>query len=233
MKVLCVFAHPDDETFGCGGTIAKLIKKGVTVKLVTATRGEEGSVGDPPLCTQEELGSVREKELLCAAKTLGITNVYFLGYRDGTLKIVGKEEISTKILKILKKERPDIVITFNKEGNSRHPDHVQINIATTLAFRYYMQDAGKHVRLYYTDIPKSLLKKLEEIGTLYTAFGKIEGTADEDITTTIDVSDTIKQKIQAFKCHKTQKKDWERFLKRKNLPEFTKEFFTLTLENTL
>lgn len=232
MKVLGVFAHPDDETFGCGGTLAQLSKKGATVKIITATKGEEGSVGKPPLCKKEELGMVREQELLRAAKTLGIKDVYFLGYHDGTLENIQLEEISTKVLKILRQEHPDIVITFNREGDSRHPDHIQINKAATLAFKYYMQDAQKHVRLYYIDMPKSLLKKLEKIGTIYTAFGTIQGTPDEDITTIIDVSDTIEKKVKAFLYHQTQHKDWERFLKRKHLPEFTREFFTLALENS-
>ena len=233
MKVLFVFAHPDDESFSCGGTIVKLTKKGQTVKLITATRGEAGSTGNPPLCAQEELGSVREKELRCAAEILGISDIFFLDYIDGTLKNVPIKILNKKILEIFTEEKPDIVITFNKEGGSRHPDHIQINKVTTQVFGVYAEKIKKHVRLYYSDIPKSLLVKLETLGTLYTFFGKIKGTADEDITTIVDISETIEQKIKAFQCHQTQKKDWEGFLKRKNPSEFTKEYFTLALEKNL
>ncbi|QQG40592.1 MAG: PIG-L family deacetylase [Candidatus Levyibacteriota bacterium] len=233
MKVLCVFAHPDDESFSCGGTIAKLTKKGATVKLITATRGEAGSVGDTALCTQEELGNVREKELRSAAKILGISQIFFLDYKDGKLDKISVAELSEKIEKIIVKEQPDIVITFNKEGGSRHPDHMQINKAATHAFASYVKKTDEHVRLYYADIPKSLLAKLEQLGTLYTSFGKIEGTHENDITTVVNILKTTETKLQAFKCHKTQEKDWKNYIKRKNLPEFTKEFFTLAQENEL
>lgn len=230
MKVLCVVAHPDDESFFAGGTIAKLTKKGHEVKLITATRGEAGSTGNPPLCTQEELGSVREKELRNAAKILGISQIFFLDYIDATLEKVSITELSKKIGEIIIEENSDIIITFNKEGGSRHPDHMQINKATTHAFAAYAKNVDKHVRLYYADIPKNLLAKLESLGTLYTSFGKIEGTDTDRITTTVDISETTSQKLQAFQCHKTQEKDWKNYLKREKLPEFSLEFFTLAQE---
>lgn len=233
MKVLCVFAHPDDESFFAGGTIAKLTKKGATVKLVTATRGEAGSTGTPPLCTQAELGSVREQELRNAARILGVTDIFFLDYIDGTLHTIPVTELALKIEKIITDEEPDIVITFNKEGGSRHPDHIQINKAATHAFTVYAKTIKKHVRLYYADIPKSLLTKLESLGTLYTSFGKIEGTDTDNITTTVDISKFMQEKLHAFQCHKTQEKDWKNYLKREKLPEFTQEFFTLVSENDL
>lgn len=230
MKILCVVAHPDDETFFAGGTIAKLVNNGHVVKLITATRGEAGELGNPPLCTQEELGDVREQELRNAAKILGISQIFFLDYIDATLYKIPVKELSQKIKKIILDEQPDIVITFNKEGGSRHPDHMQINKATTKAFAKYVNKAGKHVRLYYSDIPKSLLAKLEQLGTLYTSFGKIEGTHEDEITTVVDISETTEIKLKAFQCHKTQEKDWKNYIKRKNLPEFNQEFFTLAQE---
>lgn len=233
MKILCVVAHPDDETFFAGGTIAKLVAKGHTVNLITATKGEAGELGNPPLCTQEELGSVREKELRSAAAILGITEIFFLDYIDATLDKISIVELSKKIEKIIIEEQPDIVITFNKEGGSRHPDHIQINRATTNAFGKYAEKSHKHIRLYYSDIPKSLLAKLEQLGTLYTSFGKIEGTHEDEITTVVDISETADKKLEAFKCHKTQEKDWKNYIKRKNLPEFTQEFFTLAFEKEL
>ncbi len=233
MKILCVVAHPDDETFFAGGTIAKLTGSGHVVKLITATRGEAGSVGNPPLCTQEKLGQVREQELRCAAKILRISQIFFLDYIDAMLDKISIHELSKKIGKIIADEQPDIVITFNKEGGSRHPDHMQINKATTHAFGEYAAKSKKHIRLYYSDIPKSLLAKLEQLGTLYTSFGKIEGTHEDEITTVVDITETTEIKLKAFQCHKTQEKDWKNYIKRKDLPEFTQEFFTLAQESEL
>lgn len=231
MKLIFVFAHPDDESISSGGTIALLTKKGVKVKLITATRGENGQTND--LCTQEELGKVREKELKKVAKVLGISYIYFLNFTDGTLNSLPKNTISGKILDILKKEKPDIVVTFNEEGGSRHPDHIQISKSTTQAFRGYLKMAKKHTKLYYTAIPRSFLEKLRDEGMDYRVFGKIKGTPDSQITTVIDISETINTKIKALKSHKTQRKDWERFLKRMNYKEFKNEFFRLVKENSL
>ena len=85
MKALFIFAHPDDETLSSGGTIAKLFKKEVDVKLITLTKGESGECGTPPFCQQDEVGKTRENELRQAAKILGISKIYFLGYKDGFL----------------------------------------------------------------------------------------------------------------------------------------------------
>lgn len=233
MKVIFIFAHPDDETFSSGGTIALLTKRGVEVKLITATRGEKGQLGDPPICEGEELGKVREKELRKAAKVLGISRIYFLHFIDGSLSRLPKNQISNKILKVFIKENPDIVITFNEEGGSLHPDHIQISESATDAFKKYLKIAKKHVRLYYSAMPRSFVEKLRSEGLDYRVFGKIKGTSDSEITTVIDISDTIDIKVKALKCHKTQKKDWERFIKRLKHKETRNEFFSLIKENNL
>ena len=230
-KVFFVFAHPDDETFSSAGTIASLTKNGVEVKLITATRGEAGMTGG--VCSEKELGKVREKELKNAAKILGISQIFFLDYLDFTLKKVPVKELSEKILKILKKETPDIIITFNEEGGSKHPDHIQISKAATKAFDDYSSSVKKGVKLYYTASPQSLLKKLEKEDTAYTAFGKIIGTPDNEITTRIDISKTVDKKVSAIKCHLTQKSDWERYLKRTKHPEFKFENFKLIKETSI
>lgn len=233
MKVVFVFAHPDDESFSSGGTIAKLVQGGVTVKLITATRGEAGSVGNPPLCQLKELGKVREKELRTAAKILGIVEIYFLDFIDGTLKKIPLAKITKKILAILEKEKPDAVITFNIDGGSRHPDHIRISQAATQAFKKYQITAQKHVRLYHTAMPQSLIKKYQKLGFEYRAFGKIPGTPDEEITTAININKTFKTKIKAVMSHQTQHQDWERFLKRSQKLNLKTEYFQLIRENSI
>ncbi|MCL5432954.1 MAG: PIG-L family deacetylase [Patescibacteria group bacterium] len=233
MKVIFVFAHPDDESFSSGGTIAYLTQNNVSVKLITATKGETGQVGDPPVTTKRKLGELREKELRNAAKVLGISQIYFLGFIDGTLHKIKPEVIAKKVLSILKREKPDIVVTFNEEGGSKHPDHIQIHKSATIAFSDYLKKANKHVRLYYSTNPKSLVKKFDEIGLSYNIYGKILGTDDGLITTPIDIKSTLNKKINALKCHMTQKHDWERFLKRVDLLKFYHEYFRLVSENNI
>lgn len=231
MKFLFIFAHPDDETFVCGGTIAKLAKAGNSIALITATRGEEGELGEPIQCSKEELGIVREKELRNAASVLGISSLHVLDYTDATLSLVPQSELEESIFRLVSKERPDIVITFDKNGGSNHPDHIAISKAATSVFKKYMSLVTKKIRLYHTATPNSYLQKYEGTDMEYTSFGKIIGTPDELLTTVIDISDSYKQKKQAAECHKTQHKDWERFLKRAEKVDLKKEFYSLILEN--
>src|SRR3989338_215960 len=125
MKVIFIFAHPDDETFSSGGTIAKLAQKGVTIKLITATKGEEGQLGNPPIATKDNIAEIREKELKNAAKILGISKIYFLGFKDGSLPMISIKKLSRKVLEILTVEKPDIVVTFGKEGASLQMRYMQ------------------------------------------------------------------------------------------------------------
>lgn len=233
MKFLFVFAHPDDETFSSGGTIAKLSGQKNKIILITATKGEKGEPGNPALTTMDKLGEVREKELRNAAKILGISNIYFLGFLDGTLRYVKNKTIEQKILSVLKKEKPDVVVTFDKSGASNHPDHKAVSRSATRIFEAYKNGVNKHVKLYQTAIPKSSLKKFEEKGLEYNAFGKMKGIKDKDITTVINIEKTLNTKIKALKQHKTQHKDWERFLNRAKVTDLRKEFFKLVDENGL
>lgn len=233
MKALFVFAHPDDESFSSGGTITKLVKKGVTVKLITATRGEAGSVGNPPITRAEKLGSVRESELRAAADVLGISQIFFLGFVDGTLHKIPAVKIADKIFTIIHREQPDIVVTFNKEGGSRHTDHMQISKAATLAFNKFMKLSAKHVRLYYSTLPRSWLRKLEEGELGYNVYGKIKGTPDAHITTVVNIEDTLSVKVKALKKHTTQHQDWEKYLKRFTVLGLRHEYFELIAENSM
>jgi LmbE family N-acetylglucosaminyl deacetylase len=125
------FAHPDDESFLAAGTICRYADEGVRVVLSIATRGESGKPGDPPLCTIEELPRVRESELRAAAAILGIASVHFLDYRDRSLADAPPEEVREKLVALLRRDRPAVVLTFDPHGGNLHPDHVAISRFTS------------------------------------------------------------------------------------------------------
>src|ERR671932_2725290 len=124
-SLLALFAHPDDEAFGSGGTLARYAAEGVAVALVCATRGEVGEIADPALATPETLGDVREAELRCAARALGVGELLFLGYRDsgmaGTptnedpraLARAPAEEVVARLVGIIRRLRPQVLVTFD------------------------------------------------------------------------------------------------------------------------
>ena len=231
MKVVFVFAHPDDETFSRGGTIIKLTKLRNTVNLICATKGEAGEVGNPPVTDKKNLGKVRQKELENAAKILGIKKIHFLGLIDGTLHKIKTEKLSDAIFKKLTEENPDVVITFDSSGGSNHPDHIAVSKATTLAFEKLINKSKKHIKLYHTAMPKTNIEKLEKAGLSYTAFGKIKGVEDDTITSKINIAKFFNGKAKALKQHKTQHQDWERFFKRDFTIDLSNEHFKLIKEN--
>src|SRR6516164_5976339 len=117
LKLMCILAHPDDESLGTGGILAKYAAEGVETYLVTATRGERGWYGkkeDYP--GAEELGKIREAELRAAAKVLGIRSVDFLNYIDGELDQAHPTEVIAKIVEHLRHVKPDVVVTFGPDG---------------------------------------------------------------------------------------------------------------------
>lgn len=128
---LFIYAHPDDETFGAAGTIGLLRSREWRVVLATATLGEQGKCGDPPVCSPEELPAVREAELRDAACALGISEIHLLGYTDKALASAPPDEIRRKLVAIIRAETPEIVFTFDPNGFNVHPDHIAISRFTS------------------------------------------------------------------------------------------------------
>ncbi len=128
LKLLCILAHPDDETLGFGGALAKYAAEGVETYLITATRGERGWTGDPDQNPGlEGLGRIREGELRAAANHLGIRDICFLDYIDGDLDQADPQEAVTKIVSYVRAIRPQVVLTFAPDGAYGHPDHIAIS----------------------------------------------------------------------------------------------------------
>jgi LmbE family N-acetylglucosaminyl deacetylase len=176
--ILAVLAHPDDESFGLGGTLALYAQKGYDTYLVCATRGEVGMVDSEHLNGFKDIAELRTAELERAAKILGLKDVFFLGYRDSGMPGTEEnkhpnaqinhsvDEVAGKVVKYIRELKPEIVITFDPIGGYKHPDHIHIHQATVLAFEKaddasFHPEAGspfKSRALYYQVFPRSFLK---------------------------------------------------------------------------
>ena len=191
-NLLAVFAHPDDETFRCGGTLALLAQRGVRVQVLTATRGQAGSRGDPPLCVQEELPAVRENELRCACAALGIQPPILLDYQDSQISEADPERIVSEILAVIHEVHPKMILTYGPDGVSGHPDHIAIGRFTTEAFHRALDVVALHT----IAVPHSLAKTL--------GMTQIHSVPDHSISLTVDVSTVWNVKMSAIPCHRTQ-----------------------------
>jgi len=196
-SVLAIFAHPDDETFRCGGTFALLAKRGVPIHILTFTRGQAGLRGNPPVCSERDLSVVRTKELLCACQSLGVETPNILDYEDGKLTNVTREEGVAQIILYIQKYHPQIVLTWPPDGLSGHPDHVAVNQWTFEAFHQAKKEGFEELKsLYYLAMPDSLAHDLE--------MKQLHTIADSEVTMTINVQSVWNEKMAAISCHKTQ-----------------------------
>jgi len=221
--LMAVFAHPDDESFGVGGTLARYAAQGVTISLICATRGEAGEISDPSLATPERLGQVREAELREACRILGVKHLRFLDYRDGKLARCDFQEAVGKVVRAMRELRPQVVVTFGPEGVYGHPDHVAAHRLATAAFHAsgdgarYPEQLQEGLRphspqkLYYVAPPRrrfeAFRRYLAETG-LATPLPDVDmgrfGVPDEAITATLDIADYLAVKLAAIRSHRTQ-----------------------------
>ena len=176
--LLAVLAHPDDESFGMGGTLALYASRGVEVHLVCATRGEVGEATPELLKGFESIAKLRESELRCAAGILGLAGVHFLDYRDSgmpgspdnthpqALAAQPLDDVAANVVCYIRQLKPQVVLTFDPIGGYRHPDHIAIQRATVRAFEqarnpeFAAHSLPVHTpeRLYFHKMPNGLLK---------------------------------------------------------------------------
>jgi LmbE family N-acetylglucosaminyl deacetylase len=220
LRLMCVLAHPDDESLGTGGTLARYAAEGVATYLVTATRGENGRFRDNAASPGPEIvGKTREAELLAAAKELGLREVRFLDYPDGALDAVDAPEAIEKIVGHLRRVRPHVVITFGPEGAYGHPDHIAVSQLTTAAtvcaadplFGLETAAGAPHhvAKLYY--IAWGRKKWAAYQAALRKLVANVDGEErqvvpwpDWAITTVIDTSEVWPVVWRAVSCHRTQ-----------------------------
>jgi LmbE family N-acetylglucosaminyl deacetylase len=219
-KLMCILAHPDDESLALGGTLAKYAAEGVEVSLVVATRGERGWFSDwNEYPGEQALGTLREMELRRASSALGIARLDFLDYIDGDLDQANPDEVVGKIVRLIRQIQPHVVLTFGPEGLYGHPDHIAISQFTTAAVMrasdpYYIVDPGKlkpHrvAKLYYRVALEPWLQRYMPI------FGELVMTIDGQerrahpwanwiVTTRLDTHAYWQQVLRAIQCHQTQ-----------------------------
>lgn len=210
--IVCIFAHPDDESFGPSGTIYKLAKEN-DVYIICATRGEAGQNYSDKT---KKLAQMRASELRKSAKLLGVKNVYFLGFIDGTLSNSLYHTIADKIEKHLRRLKPETILTFEPHGISGHIDHIVVSRVSTFVFH--------KLPFIKTIMFHCLLDKIaSHVGKNYFIhFG--EGYKKSEINKIVDVSDVWDIKVKAMYFHKSQRHDADRILEsRKNLPK--EEYF--------
>lgn len=212
MKLLAVLAHPDDESLGFGGTLAKYAAEGVETHLVTATRGEAGRFG--PLgkgADPREVGRVREAELRSAAEVLRIREFSVLNYPDGGVDQVPALKAIADIVSHIRRIQPDVIVTFGADGAYGHPDHIAISQFTTAA----VVRAGSVSKLYH------LAWRGDKWDAYQAAFGKLTFMVDGiqrqatpwpdwAVTTEIDTVAHWPIVWKAVCCHQTQMSIYER-----------------------
>jgi LmbE family N-acetylglucosaminyl deacetylase len=221
LTLMAFFAHPDDEAFGTGGTLAKYAAEGCDVYLVTATRGEAGEIAVPDLATAANLPEVREQELRCACEIYGIHPPRFLNYMDGQLTVVHQGQAVGKLVRLIRELKPQALITFGPDGIYGHYDHIAVNRWATIAFDLAADpdcfpdqldgtcELHQISKLYFRVLPEERLDDIsEDVGLTAVMMDGVPfyfvPHPLEDITAIIDVSDYVEAKLRGLQCHVSQ-----------------------------
>jgi len=236
LTILLVHAHPDDECLSTGGVLARYSAEGINTVLVTATGGEEGEIVVPELDTPENharLREIRDGELACAVAALGVHVLERLHYRDSgmvgtpanqhpdSFHMADLDEATGRVVALIRRYRPQVLVTYDERGTYGHPDHIACHRATLAAFdaagdpdRYPAAGAPwLPQKLYYTALPRSALYKawtlMRERGMPTPLdnedFDAANFTVDDaQITTSVPIGPYLAQKRQSIACHVTQ-----------------------------
>jgi LmbE family N-acetylglucosaminyl deacetylase len=223
LTLMAVHAHPDDEVLGTGGVFARYSEEGVRTVLVVCTNGEQGDgpgglkPGEPGH-DAASVAATRSAELDQSVSYLGVSDVELLGYRDsgmagwsanadpGVFCNVPLAEPAERVAALMRQYRPQVVVTYDENGNYGHPDHIQAHRVAVAA----AEATGIPVKFYYSAVPKSAFRRLraalEASGEDIDEIGVPDdfGTPDEMITTEVDVSAYAERKLAALAAHGSQ-----------------------------
>ncbi len=206
-----------------GGTMAHYARSGIDVHLLCATRGEWGTISDDALATRENLAEVREKELRDACEILGANLLGFLDCPDGDINNTDWQAIEEKIVRAIRTLRPQVIVTFGLDGLYGHPDHIAVSMLTSDAFKSAadVNCFANHLaeglepfqasKLYYAQYPDFLMSQLfssvlanHDAAHLWGFQPETFGVSAYDITTMLNVEETLPLKMKAIKAHRTQ-----------------------------
>jgi LmbE family N-acetylglucosaminyl deacetylase len=232
LTLMTVHAHPDDESIGTGGIIAKYSREGIKTVLVHCTRGEMGDVQDPEFVPPEPgmtMADIRMHELKAAISILGIHSTHDLGYRDSGMAghpenqnptvfaRANIDEASLKLAHIIREEKPHVVVTYDENGVYGHPDHIMANVITAKSFfmagNPEIRTPGNlppwsPIKLYYLAIPMERIQKIrsteKDQDPSKLPPTTLIGTPEDQITSIIDVSNVLDVKFNAIFIHKSQ-----------------------------
>lgn len=197
--VLAVFAHPDDEAFFTGGTLATLAKER-DVYTICVT---DGDAGENHSDKTGDIAQIRKEELLASGQILGIKQTEFLGYKDGTLSNNLYHEVADKVRAIVERLDPEIMITFEPRGISGHLDHIAVSMITSFVFS---KTPNVKELWYYANTKGPFGQRRDYFVYWPPAYDKSE------ISKTIDVAPVWEQKVSAMKKHVSQSQDVEKIL---------------------
>jgi LmbE family N-acetylglucosaminyl deacetylase len=232
LTLMAVHAHPDDESIGTGGILAKYAAEGVKTTLVFGTRGEAGEILNPEFVPPEpgmSIKDIRARELEKALNVLQVQSTYFLEYRDSGINTSPEhhhpnafahadlDEATSRLVDIIRQVRPHVMVTYNENGSYGHPDHIMANRVSLRAFDAAGNpdytgcqglDPWQPSKLYYTAIPLARLRLFHQMALAHgedPGFDpEVLGTPEEELTSIIDVRDYLAQKIEALFSHQSQ-----------------------------
>jgi N-acetyl-1-D-myo-inositol-2-amino-2-deoxy-alpha-D-glucopyranoside deacetylase len=208
--ILAVFAHPDDESLACGGTLARLSDASAQVVVICASRGERGSLTDPSLLADGDLAGARVHELHEAARVLGVAEVIVLQHPDGDLRWADVPQFHAEIVSAIERYHPDGVITFAEDGLYWHLDHIGVHERTYTAVKSLGAAAPP---LYYVTMQQGVMREIVDAAVSnglrpeanpFDIEPDAFGDHAKPPTFVVDVHDWVPRKLAALRCHRTQ-----------------------------
>lgn len=200
-RLLLIFAHPDDEAVFAGGTACRTVAEGGRVALCTATLGDRGKVGHPPVCEAADLSRVRRDELLDAARILGVSTLRVLGYPDRGLSTAPADTVRRQLVEVIRAFRPQVVVTFDPNGSNLHPDHVAIS-----RFAGDAVAAASDARWFPDCGPAWLVERLAWTLPVrpWRLLQHTDPSAEPGVDFVVDVAAWTRDKAAALRAHRTQ-----------------------------
>jgi LmbE family N-acetylglucosaminyl deacetylase len=230
LSLLAVFAHPEDESFGPAGTLAKYANEGVQVSLVTATRGHLPSAGElAALNVDEVLPTTRDRS--CSCRTSGVRRACFFDYQPGQLDRLDPAVLEDQLVRLIRQVQPQVIVTFGPQGLSGDGDHEIVNQVATAAFhdagdsskfeKHFLEGLGAFAptKLYYCVLPSSLVKRWGVSGLC--------SVPDAQVTTVLDVSPYAQAMKNALYCQRSRVLDFVRWLMEEQQVQWDREYYSL------